>query len=124
MRNYIQLSKPILSKRKNRNELDAPLGVSQRFLMSGTPAPLSTVSFYPPSPSSKHKLRTMPFTFHCGVIGFVCSFWADNCSLFLLLRGLEIEFSPFPRGNREAGNQQGAATLAAGLELCVCVFRR
>lgn len=46
--------------------------VSQRFLMRKTPVPLSTVSFYPLSRYSKHNLKTMPLTFHCVVIGFVC----------------------------------------------------
>lgn len=61
------------TRRKQRSWMLPPAyRVSQRFLTSRTPALLSTVSFYPPSRDSK--LKTMPFTFHCPVTGFVCYF--------------------------------------------------
>lgn len=72
----------------------------------------------------------MPFTFHCVVIGFMGYFWANNCSLFQLLQGLEIEFSLWFSGEtrrlktkKEVISTCVAATsFVIGLKLWICVF--
>lgn len=98
-----------------------------------TPALLSEVSFYPPSQYSKHDLKTMLFTFRGVAIGFVCYFWANNCSLFIMpLQGLEIKFSlwfPGETGRLKTKKEVistcvAATSFAIGLRLCVCVFQK